>query len=307
MVDINYQDTLTDIYTRLLKKDNYGEPSEAFPVLSDVDTKKFGIHMTTIESENFSIGDANDRFSIQSISKVLSLTYALNLVGEKIWQRVRIEPSGSAFNSLVQLEYEKGIPRNPFINAGAIVICDILVSALSNPKQEMLNFIRSISGNENIDYCKATAEEEEKFAFRNYALANFMKSFGNIENKISQVLELYFYLCSINLSCQELSHTFLYLANNGVSPLTNLTVATPSQTKKINAIMQMCGLYDEAGEFAYRVGLPGKSGIGGGIVAVHPGKYVVTVWSPKLNKKGNSYRGINFLEIMTTETEISIF
>ena len=228
-------------------------------------------------------------------------------MGKDLWQRVGVEPSGSAFNSLVQLEYEKGIPRNPFINAGAIVVCDILVSKLENPQADLLAFIRKSSGIASIDYCAAVVESEKETGFRNYALTNFMKGFGNIYNDVEVVLDLYFHLCSINMSCKELSQTFLYLASGGVNPITNLTVISPERSKRINSIMQMCGFYDEAGEFAFRTGLPGKSGVGGGIIAVHPGKFCITVWSPKLNSNGNSYQGMKALEAFTTKTKSSIF
>jgi len=237
----------------------------------------------------------------------MSLTLALNIVGEKVWERVGVEPSGSAFNSLVQLEYEKGIPRNPLLNAGAIVVCDILVDCLDVPKTRLLEFIRNITGKSTINYNSSMAESEKQTGFRNYALINLMKDFGNIHNRIVDVLDLYFHLCSIEMSCQELSQAFLYLASDGINPISGEMIVDSRRTKRINSIMQMCGFYDEAGEFAFRTGLPGKSGVGGGIIAIHPGIYSVAVWSPKLNPKGNSYKGMKLLESLTTKTKLSIF
>lgn len=305
--NIDYQKIFLEIASEFEDTDDCGEVASYIPELGEVDPKKLGIHLTTIEKSNYSYGDSNEKFSIQSIAKVFSLTLALKIRGGVIWERLGVEPSGSAFNSLVQLEFEKGIPRNPFINAGAIVICDILVSCLENPKVELLEFIRKSSGISHLDYCAKVAESEKALGFRNCALANFMKSFGNIHNDVEVVLDLYFHLCSIEMSCKELAQAFLYLASSGVNPITNETVINPERTKRINSIMQMCGFYDEAGEFAFRTGLPGKSGVGGGIIAIHPGRYSIAVWSPKLNSSGNSYRGMKVLESLTTKTKISIF
>ncbi|MBC8209744.1 MAG: glutaminase [Gammaproteobacteria bacterium] len=304
---IDYQKIFHHIVAGFKDDDDCGKVATYIPELANVDPKKLGIHLTTVENNHFCFGDSNEKFSIQSISKVLSLTLALKVVGEEVWDRVGVEPSGSAFNSLVQLEYEKGIPRNPMINAGAIVICDFLLSCLDNPKYELLEFIRKISGIASIDYSVKVAESEVQTGFRNYSLANLMKGFGNIDNDIEAVMDLYFHLCSIEMSCKELAQAFLFLAADGINPIINETVISPGRTKRVNAIMQMCGFYDEAGEFAFRVGLPGKSGVGGGIVAVHPGKYCIAVWSPKLNKNGNSYRGMRVLEELTTKTQLSIF
>ena len=307
MKTADFQHILGEIAIELKGHDDPGQIASYIPMLGKVNPDKLGMHLTTVDKRHFCFGDASEKFSIQSISKVLSLTLALNSVGEKVWDRVGVEPSGSAFNSLVQLEYEKGIPRNPFINAGAIVICDILVDCLSKPKQELLEFIRNLCGSPDIAYNAEIADSEKEVGYRNYALANFMKDFGNLHNSVEDVLDVYFNLCSIEMTCQELAQTFLYLAAEGVNPLTKEQVVTPRRAKRINSIMQMCGFYDEAGEFAFRTGLPGKSGVGGGIVAVHPGIYSVAVWSPRLNKKGNSYMGMKLLEALTDKTESSIF
>ena len=304
---MNYNTIFSKITKELDSLENLGAVASYIPELATVDPTKFGVHLSTINDEDYSLGDSNEKFSIQSISKVLSLVMAYNLENENLWKRVGVEPSGNPFNSLVQLEYDNGIPRNPFINAGAIVICDILVSHLENPKQEFLKFVREISGIETINYCDKTVISEKSTGFRNVALINLMKSFGNIHNDIDVVMDLYFTLCSIEMTCKELSKTFLFLATYGINPITKKRVITSSKSKRINAIMQLCGFYDEAGDFSFKVGLPGKSGVGGGIVAIHPNKYAIVVWSPKLNKKGNSYKGIKFLELFTTETKVSIF
>tara|TARA_R110001583_G_scaffold67490_1_gene192840 strand:- start:177 stop:1103 length:927 start_codon:yes stop_codon:yes gene_type:complete len=304
---IDYKKIFFEIASEFTDVDDLGEIATYIPELGKVNPSKLGIHLTTVDNQNYSFGDSDELFSVQSIAKVLSLTLALKIMGEDLWARVGVEPSGSPFNSLVQLEYEHGIPRNPFINAGAIVICDILVTCLDDPKQQLIDFIRKSSGITSLNYSSKIAESEKKCGYRNYALINLMKDFGNIHNDVDVVLDLYFYLCSIEMSCKELTQTFMFLASGGVNPITNQRVITLARTKRINSVMLMCGFYDEAGEFAFKVGLPGKSGVGGGIVAIHPGKFCIAVWSPKLNNKGNSYKGMKVLEALTSKTKCSIF
>ena len=304
---MDYNKIFEDIYTELSKIDSKGVVAEYIPELSKIDPNKFGVQLTTVEGDKFAFGDWDERFSIQSIAKVFSYVLAYSLIKSDLWDRVGVEPSGTAFNSLVQLESDKGIPRNPFINAGAIVVCDILVSELEKPKEDVLAFIRELSGIKDINFNSRVAESERLTGFINMALVNFMKSFGNIHNNIEEVMDLYFNLCSIEMNCMEVSKSFLFLANNGVVPYSGKRILSPSRTKRANALMQSCGFYDESGQFTFKVGLPGKSGVGGGIVAIHPQRYCITVWSPPLNPKGNSYKGMLFLEEFTTSTELSIF
>ena len=304
---INYQKIFHEIALKLKKFEDQGNVASYIPELGNIDPNKFGVHLSTIDKQDYNYGDSEEKFSIQSIAKVLSLVLAYNIEDESIWKRVGVEPAGTPFNSLIQLEADKGVPRNPFINAGALVVCDVLVSRFKNPKKEFIEFIRKISNNPKIDYCKRVAESEKSAGHRNASLVNLMKSFGNIKNDIDIVLDFYFNLCSIEMTCKELAQTFLFLAAYGVNPYTNERVISVSKSKRINAIMQLCGFYDEAGEFSFAVGLPGKSGVGGGIVAIHPNKYSIVVWSPRLNKKGNSNKGMKFLEMLTSETKSSIF
>ena len=304
---MNYQHVFERVQAQLKAYKELGKPASYIPELQYVNSNCFGVHLLTIDNRDFGIGDFQSKFSIQSIAKVLSLVLAYQIEDENLWSRVGVEPSGTPFNSLVQLEHDRGIPRNPFINAGALVICDILVGHLKNPEIDFLDFIRKLSGNYQIDYCLRIAESEKSMGYRNAALINLMKDFGNIHNDIDKVLYFYFKLCSIEMTCAELSRTFLFLASNGIDPIRNERVISASKSKRINAIMQLCGFYDEAGEFSFKVGLPGKSGVGGGIVAVLPSQYSIAVWSPCLNKKGNSSKGMKFLELFTSETESSIF
>lgn len=304
---MNYKETFSSIYNVLSTLDNEGQTAQYIPELAQVDPKKFGVSLYTNKGKLYSFGNSQEEFSIQSIVKVLALALAYRREGSQLWQRVDVEPSGTPFNSLVQLEFERGIPRNPFINAGAIVVVDVLVRLFENPKQKFLNFIKEIIGEEKIAYSEKITASEKQHAFTNMALVNLMKSFGNIKNDIEVVMDLYFTLCSICMTTDQVAKVFSFLSNKGVSPITNNMIVSPRQSKRINAIMQTCGFYDESGEFAYKVGLPGKSGVGGGIIAVHPGYYSIAIWSPKLNKKGNSYLGSKFLEAFTTVAESSIF
>lgn len=304
---MNYQDILESLYLEVLVQPDPGRLPQYIPELAKVDPGKFGIHLHSLEGQSYQVGDSREKFSIQSISKVLSLCLAFSKSGDEIWSRVGKEPSGSAFNSLVQLEYENGIPRNPLINAGAIVIADMLISLLPHPLEDFLAFVRQLSGNPEIMYDENVALSEKQTGFRNTALANFLKAYGNIHNDLDTVLDFYFHQCAIAMSCEDLAKTFLLFANQGIIPRSGESVLTGSQTKRLNALMQTCGFYDEAGEFTFKVGLPGKSGVGGGIVAILPGHYSVAVWSPRLNDKGNSVRGLLALELLTTKTGYSIF
>lgn len=304
---MNYQQILEDIYKAILPYAEEGKQADYIPELAKVNPNQFGMCIHTIDGEFYSIEQSDTRFSIQSISKVFALAMCLSLRGDELWKKVGKEPSGTAFNSLIQLEMEKGIPRNPFINAGAIVMADILMSHLKNPKEDFLSFVHSLSGDKTITYNEVVATSEREKGYLNAAIANLLKYYNTIDNEIESVLHFYFLMCSIEMSCNELSRAFLAFANHrkkfdyaGVS-------LTSSQVKRMNAIMQTCGFYDEAGEFAYLVGLPGKSGVGGGIAAIYPLEYSVAVWSPRLNSKGNSVMGIKALELLTTETKESIF
>lgn len=303
---IDYQNLLKDLQKECSSFPKIGKVAQSIPELSFVNPEKFGMCLLKNDGTVFGVGDFQEKISVQSVSKVFTLSLAFSILGEKIWKRVNVEPSGNAFNSLVQLEFEKGIPRNPFINAGAIVIADILISHLKNPKEDFLNFVRKITGNSSINYNQKVAISENKTGFRNRALANFLKSFGNINNEVERVLDFYFHQCSLEMTCEELSKSFHFLANEG-KLFSGEKILTKSQVKRVNALMLTCGFYDESGEFAYKVGLPGKSGIGGAIVAVLPRQFSVATWSPRLNEKGNSESGMFALENLTTKLGLSIF
>lgn len=304
---MDYQQVIENIYQEILPYAKEGKQATYIPELAKVNPDQFGMCINTIYGESASIESADTRFSIQSISKVFSLAMCLSIKGDELWKRVGKEPSGTKFNSLVQLELEQGIPRNPFLNSGAIVMADILLSTLANPEEDFLNFVRAVSGNNTIDYNREVAASERENGYLNAAIVNLLKYNKNIDNDIERVLQFYFLMCSVEMSCRELSLAFLAFANHRRKFDYAGIMLTASQVKRMNAIMQTCGFYDEAGEFAYLVGLPGKSGVGGGIVAIYPLQYSVAVWSPRLNAKGNSVMGLKALELLTSETKESIF
>jgi glutaminase len=303
---MDYQKILEDIYKEILPFACEGAQADYIPALAKVDPNQFGMCLHTVDGEEYPFMSADVRFSIQSISKVFALAMCLSLKGESLWQRVGKEPSGTAFNSLIQLEIEKGIPRNPFINAGALVLSDILISELKDPEGEFLNFVRSLCGDDTVDYNMEVAMSERETSYLNAAITNLLKHYGTIDNDIEDVLMFYLKMCSVDMSCRQLSKAFLAFTNHLPFEYAGFRLST-SRIKRLNAVMQTCGFYDEAGEFSYLVGLPGKSGVGGGIVAVYPMRYAVAVWSPRLNSKGNSVMGMKALELLTTQTNESIF
>ena len=304
---MDYQKILNTINDELSYRDVTGKVASYIPELAKVDPRKFGMHVYCGDRQHFSFGDSEELFSIQSISKVFSLSMAMRLMGEDLWDRVDVEPSGDPFNSLSQLEYESGVPRNPFINAGALVISDILVDQLENPKQELLDFVRKITQDNSINFDPKIAASERSTGYRNVALVNYMKALGNIKCEVEPIVDFYFHLCSLAMSCKQLAQAFMIFANKGKILGTDEEILTPTTVKRINSLMQTCGFYDEAGEFSFEVGLPGKSGVGGGIVAIHPDQYSVAVWSPILNEKGNSELSMKALERLTTLTGLSVF
>jgi len=307
---MDYAKILEEISIEVAPLLSEGEVADYIPALAEVEKNQFAMTLTLFDGTQFSIGDVDILFSIQSISKVFSFTQALKIYKKELYKHIGREPSGNPFNSLVQLEYEKGIPRNPFINAGAINVTDTLISHYKDDTlayKELLNFIRELAGDETVDSNEEVFTSEMKFGHRNLALANLMKSFNNLDNTPHRVVQTYFKHCAIEMNTKLLSRCMLYLANHGIDPLSGKEYISPSQAKRINAVMLTCGHYDASGDFAYRVGLPGKSGVGGGIVAIVPNSMSIAVWSPGLNEQGNSLVGTKALELFTTKTGLSIF
>ena len=300
---------IAEIAAEMAQATERGKVADYIPPLATVSPQHFGMAVVMADGACHVAGDADMAFSVQSISKVFGLTMALGSVGDALWRRVGREPSGSAFNSIVQLETEHGIPRNPFINAGAIVVCDILLGG-HEPREvigEMLRFVHSITGDDTIGIDEHVARSEQTHGFRNFALANYMRSFGNIHHDVDRTLGLYFHHCALSMSCRQLALAGRYLMTGGRNPETGRSVISAQRARRINALMMMCGHYDGSGEFAFRVGLPGKSGVGGGILAIVPGVASIAAWSPGLNERGNSQLGSLALERLAQRTGWSVF
>ena len=303
---MQFQHLLDEIVTSLRPRlGEQGRVASYIPALARIDARQFGIALRTREGEEAAAGDAAVPFSIQSVSKLFTLTLAMQLLGDALWERIHREPSGNPFNSLVQLESEQGVPRNPFINAGAIAVADRLVS-IGEAKPRLLAMLTDLAG-ERVAFDDEVATSEAETGFRNVALANFMKGFGKLDNDVTTVLDVYFNQCAISMSCVQLARAAGYLCRDGAHPLGGAAVVSERQARRLNALMLTCGTYDAAGEFAYRIGLPCKSGVGGGIVAVAPDRLTLAVWSPAVDASGNSVLGTAALEMFAARTGLSIF
>lgn len=306
---MDYQAVLEEVAAFARPHVGQGQVADYIPALEQVSADRFGMAIADINGEVYGVGDWEVPFSVQSISKTFSLALVMatsHESGDGIWKRVGREPSGTPFNSLVQLEWENGIPRNPFINAGALVVTDQLQTLTGDASTTMLHFLREESGNPDLAFDQAVAGSEAEHGDRNAALAHFMASFGNLENPVPSVIEHYFWQCSIEMSCRDLATAGGFLARHGLRA-DGSRLLEAREAKRINAVMLTCGTYDAAGEFAYRVGLPAKSGVGGGILAVVPGRCTLCVWSPGLDRRGNSVAGAAALDHFTTLTGWSVF
>lgn len=296
---------LQDLDHKIRQKADWGKPADYIPELADINPAQFGISVVLADGTVHSAGDADTRFSIQSISKIFSLACVLGRIGEQIWIRVGREPSGARFDSILLLEREQGRPRNPFINAGALVTTDELLSGRT-PKdalEEILGFVRAAAEDDDIHYDKEVADSEAATGYRNAALANYLKSFGNMQNPPELTLHTYIHHCAIEMSCKQLA-----LAGRAIAGLPGApSVISPLKARRLNALMMLCGHYDGSGDFAFRVGLPGKSGVGGGLLLSVPGQASVAIWSPGLNAYGNSKQATYAAERLAQEMRWSIF
>jgi glutaminase len=307
---MDYQPILDRVHAAVKPVIGSGKVASYIPELAKLPPHHFGIAVVDLNGRVCQAGDADTLFSIQSISKLFALTLAFHREGDSVWARVGREPSGSPFNSLVQLEHECGKPRNPVINAGALVITDMLLThyaAQGGATNALIQFIRRLCNKPDIGYDRAVAESEQRTAHRNTAMDSFMKSFGNLNDAVNEVIGAYCRNCAIEMNCVDLARAVAFLANRGVSPWSNEKIMDPSSAKRINALILTCGTYDAAGDFAFRVGLPAKSGVGGGIVALIPGECGICVWSPALEDSGNSYAGSLALEMLTSISGRSVF
>ncbi|GAB2612884.1 glutaminase [Novilysobacter erysipheiresistens] len=304
---LDLPDILGTINEEVRARFGEGKVADYIDALANVPLDRFGMALVTRDGTVHEVGDSREPFSIQSISKVHTLTMALDAIGDALWDRVDREPSGDPFNSLIQLEYEKGIPRNPFMNAGALVVADVILSNYANPEQALLEFMRARSGSHDVGADEVVAKSERESGFRNIATANFIRSYGNIENDVDAVLDFYFLQCSLSMNCVDLARSVQYLSRGGYCDVSRTRVVSWELATRINSLMMTAGTYDAAGDFAFYVGLPAKSGVGGGIVAVAPHVMSLCVWYPGLDDKGNSMLGRYALHRFAQMTGLSVF
>ena len=307
--DLDLQAIADSIAARMVGESERGKVADYIPELSKVDLNRFGIAIVPIEGKPALAGDADEPFSIQSISKVFSLTLALEKAGATLWQRVGREPSGDPFNSIVLLEYDHGVPRNPFINPGAIVVADVVLDSREPDTaiDEILQLCRRLADDDSIAIDSDVADSEIRTGARNRALAHLMSAEGNLNSPVEDVLTVYFHHCSIAMSCHQLAAAGRYLAAAGLPVGGEDPTVTPERARRINALMVTCGQYDASGEFAFRVGIPAKSGVGGGILGIVPGVASIAAWCPGLDKQGNSLLASKAFEELVRVTGWSVF
>lgn len=307
-MDAPLETIVADIVADMATRAERGTVASYIPGLAMVDPAQFAIAIATADGALVTGGNAAAPFSIQSVSKVFALTLALGKAGDQLWQRVGREPSGNPFNSIVQLEAEHGIPRNPFINAGAIVVADVNLAG-HQPREsigELLRFVRYLASDETIAIDEGVAAGEAETGFRNMALANYMRAFGNVRHPVDWVLGCYFHQCALAMDVVQMAQAGRYLMLDGVHP-DGGRVVSAQRARRILALMLTCGHYDASGDFAFRIGMPGKSGVGGGILAIVPGRASIAVWSPGLNASGNSMLGTIALEHLARRTGWNVF
>lgn len=299
------QDMLSRIDCDVRATADWGVPAQYIPQLAQIEPAQLGIAICDASGECFTAGDASVPFSIQSVSKVFALIAALGRIGDQLWYRVGREPSGTSFDSMVLLESEAGRPRNPFVNAGALVVTDALLSGRA-PKQalaEVLGLVRALSEDDAIHIDADVARSEQATGARNKALAHYLDSHKNLREEPEKVLGTYFHQCAIEMTCVQLAMAGRSLAGLPGAP----SVLSETRARRINALMMTCGHYDGSGEFAFRVGLPGKSGVGGGILIIAPGRASIAVWSPGLDEYGNSKAGTRAAALLSEATGWSVF
>ena len=300
---------VAEITDEISSSDDWGEATRQIEPLSRVDTRQFGIAILTRNGDMVCGGDADTPFSIQSISKVFSLELVLEAHGDDLWDRVGRDPSGDPFNSVIDLERQKGHPRNPFINAGALIVVDMLLDsrAPGEEVQAVVNFVERLLDGEDFGFDEEVAKSDDEAGSLNRAMLNISKHFGNVRNPVDKIMSAYVRQCAIELSCRQLARVGRFLMLDGADSAANRDLEAARRSRRILALMMTSGLYDGAGEFAYRVGLPAKSGIGGGILAIAPNTASIAVWSPGLDESGNSKLGTLALEMLTDRLDWSSF
>lgn len=303
--------SLDELVKRYQTSASMGSVANYIPELGKMDPAKLGISLVNMKGECVSSGDAEDLFTIQSISKPIVLLLALMDVGEDVvFSKVGKEPTGDAFNSIVRLEtVQEHKPFNPMINAGAISISQLISGKNNQEKIErILAFTRKISRGSSVKVNQSVYQSEQRTGNRNRAMAYFLKDVGYIETEdVEEVVDLYFMQCAISMHTKELAYIGAVLANDGVDPISGGHYIPARYCRIAKSFMATCGMYDGSGEFAINVGIPAKSGVGGGIMGSIKNKYGVGVYGPALDKKGNSYAGYMLLEALSKKMDWTIY
>jgi glutaminase len=306
---VDYEVLLEQVLGDVSPYRGQGTVASYVPALAKADVRHAGIALMLGDGSVFSTGDAETPFSVQSISYVIALPLVLNHVKSALWNHVGREPAGVPLSSLAQLQLERGKPRNPLMNAGALVACDQFIGhrGVEAAADEFLDFVHLASGDQTIGIDESLAMSESRAGNLNRGIAYYLSAVGNLSNPVEDVLSLYYRQCSVVMTCRQLAATLLFLAFDGTDPRTSTEITTPSRARRTNALMLTAGHYDSSGEFAFRVGLPGKSSVSGAVVAVIPGVGVACAWSPGLNSGGCSLVGSLMLERLADRTGWSVF
>jgi len=283
-----------------------GECASYIPELAKMDKNKLGVCVLTKSVDKYAVGNTKDRFTIQSISKVISLAIALEHCGfEKVFDKMNMEPSGDAFNSLLKLDMADDKPFNPMINAGALATIGYLVPELTF--EDMLAYARRVCMDPGIVMDEKVFESEMSHCARNRAISYLLQSKGILEADVEKALELYTKMCSLSVTAESLACFGLVLANGGRHPETGVRLMDAEVVRVVKTIMMTCGMYDGSGEFAVRVGIPSKSGVGGGILAVVEKRMGIGIFGPALDVKGNSIAGQHMLEYLSKTLNLHMF
>ncbi len=287
-----------------------GNVASYIPELSKANPNDLGIYAIDMDGNEYFAGDYDKKFTLQSISKVITLMLALMDNGvQKVFSYVGAEPTGDSFNSIASLEV-KNIhkPYNPMINAGAILISSLIKGNSAKEKiDRILEFTKILTNNENININENTYLSEKMTGDRNRALAYFMKSYNAMEGNVDDILDVYFSHCSMEVTCKDIAKIGIVLANDGILPWNEKRIISKEICRITKTIMVTCGLYDASGEFAMHIGIPAKSGVGGGILAAVPKKMGIGVYGPALDAKGNSVAGIQVLQQLSEKLDLNIF
>jgi len=285
-----------------------GKVATYIPELANCNPQHVAIAVCDVDGRLTTGGDADEAFTLQSVSKVFALARLLHAGDTDVFQHMSMEPSGDAFHSMVRLEEERGRPRNPLINAGAIVVSDRLPGKDAQARIEGLrSYLGRAHGKQaSFEVNAAVFASERATGFRNRALANYMRHFGVVRDPDTAV-DTYFRQCAITATVSELARAALFLANGGADPVTGTRCLSAEHNRWVLALMTLCGLYDEVGTFAVRVGLPAKSGVSGALLAVVPAHCVIACYGPALGPRGNSLAGVAMLELLSAELNLSIF